>query len=253
MNSLIKQIVESKFNFNINIEDNEQKKSLSKYTFDIKSQKNAYEYQYLVDLGLPSKTLWHKYNLGVNHRKLKYQTNWKGNYYAWGELEPNDKTVSWKYYKFSNGDTKYFLTKYCTDSTYGMQGFNDELEQLLPEDDIVTIIMGEHYHIPTKEQFEELKECTISKYIKCYQNVDKLEGWLFKSTLNENEIFFPIPNGYKNTYVSAYYWTSNIKINEPFKAWIYAVSKNQGYPNIVSFNRNATLLIRPVFNYNSYE
>jgi hypothetical protein len=39
MNSLIKQLIESKFNFNIDIEGNEKQTSLSKFSFNSKSQK----------------------------------------------------------------------------------------------------------------------------------------------------------------------------------------------------------------------
>jgi hypothetical protein len=43
------------------------------------------EYE-VVDLGLPSGTLWCKYNLGVNPNCLTNPVNWFGDYYAWGEI-----------------------------------------------------------------------------------------------------------------------------------------------------------------------
>ena len=43
----------------------------------------------VVDLELPSKTLWCKYNLGVNQNQLIIPKDWYGDYYAWGELELN--------------------------------------------------------------------------------------------------------------------------------------------------------------------
>ena len=36
----------------------------------------------VVDLGLPSKTLWCKYNLGVNQNQLSIASDWYGDYYA---------------------------------------------------------------------------------------------------------------------------------------------------------------------------
>ena len=41
----------------------------------------------VVDLGLPSRTLWCKYNLGVDPTQLTKSEDWYGQYYAWGELE----------------------------------------------------------------------------------------------------------------------------------------------------------------------
>ena len=62
----------SKFNFNIDINnDNDVTLSKSNYS-NTKSQMQEYIInKYLVDLGLPSGTLWFKYNLGVNIDKLE--------------------------------------------------------------------------------------------------------------------------------------------------------------------------------------
>ncbi len=50
----------------------------------------GYEY---VDLGLPSGTLWATYNVGATS---PYE---KGQYFAWGEVEPRED-FSWESYKF---------------------------------------------------------------------------------------------------------------------------------------------------------
>ena len=86
----------------------------------------------VVDLGLPSKTLWCKYNLGVNPNQLTNPKDWYGDYYAWGELDPNKKKYDWDNYKFGN---EYNLTKYCNNSKFGLNGFVDNLTYLQPEDD----------------------------------------------------------------------------------------------------------------------
>ena len=45
-----------------------------------------------IDLGLPSGTLWCKYNVGVtNPNRLNTAKDWYGNYYAWGEVYPKRK------------------------------------------------------------------------------------------------------------------------------------------------------------------
>ena len=43
----------------------------------------------VVDLGLPSGTLWCKYNLGVDQNQLSKPEDWYGDYYAWGDPKPN--------------------------------------------------------------------------------------------------------------------------------------------------------------------
>jgi len=93
----------------------------------------------VVDLGLPSRTLWCKYNLGVNPNQLTTPEDWYGSYYAWGELEGNKTNkdgkiyFSWDNYKFGKDYDK--ITKYCNNSNNGLNGFTDNLTQLLPEDD----------------------------------------------------------------------------------------------------------------------
>jgi hypothetical protein len=56
----------------------------------------------VVDLGLPSGTLWCKYNLGVDSNKLKTAKQWYGDYYAWGELESNKTYKDLMYFYYDN-------------------------------------------------------------------------------------------------------------------------------------------------------
>jgi len=69
----------------------------------------------VVDLGLPSGTLWCKYNLGSGDY---------GEYYRWGDIIPTEfysdevfdgyEDYLWKNrYKFARG--RYQINKYCTD------------------------------------------------------------------------------------------------------------------------------------------
>ena len=103
-----------------------------------------------VNLGLPSGTLWCKYNLGVNPSKLSKPEDWYGKYYAWGETKQNKS--SWNNYKFGK---KYDnLTKYCNNSDFGLNSFTDNLTELLPEDDVAYQFKKCHnfkFHISTKE------------------------------------------------------------------------------------------------------
>ena len=109
----------------------------------------------VVDLGLPSGTLWCKYNLDVDPNQLSKPEDWYGDYYAWGELEPN-KLANWSTYKFGKYDK---LTKYCNGRKWGLNGFTDNLTKLLPEDDVAyqnKKLYNFKFHIPTKEQCDEL-------------------------------------------------------------------------------------------------
>ena len=52
------------------------------------------------------------------------EEDWYGDYYAWGELDPNKKKYDWDNYKFGNYNK---LTKYCNNSKFGLNGFTDNL------------------------------------------------------------------------------------------------------------------------------
>ena len=155
----------------------------------------------VVDLGLPSGTLWCKCNLGATCEPNNNKS-WYGDYYAWGELEPNKKIYDWDHYRFYNGpDTKavkdtipaYYIDKY---------GINDKLEELLPEDDAAFQFKKLHnfkFHIPTIEQAQELINNTKLIYVKDvsknseYKNAQGYtgEGWFMISKINGNYLFFP--------------------------------------------------------------
>ena len=140
-------------------EDIENNEPISSKHDIIKSNdmKNYIQFrQNFVDLDLPSGTLWCKYNLGVNPDQLINPEDWYGDYYAWGELKGNKPEFRWKNYKF--GDYSK-LTKYCNNSKFGLNGFTDNLTQLLPEDDVAyqnKNLYNFKCHIPTEEQFKEL-------------------------------------------------------------------------------------------------
>ena len=104
-----------------------------------------------VDLGLPSGTLWATCNVGANNPEDF------GDYFAWGETSPKDD-YNWDTYRYSNGGSNGHpnLTKYCSDSDYGYNGFTDNLTILQPEDDAATANWGNGWRMPTKEECQEL-------------------------------------------------------------------------------------------------
>lgn len=116
---------------------------------------NPYGHEW-VDLGLPSGTLWATMNIGANSPE-DY-----GDYFAWGETTPKE-WYDWSTYKWCNG--KYnMMTKYCTDSSYGYNGFTDNKTELDLEDDAACFNWGYGWRIPSKEQMQELIDNCSSRW-----------------------------------------------------------------------------------------
>ena len=189
-----------------------------------------------VDLGLPSGTLWATCNVGTD------TPEGYGEYFAWGETEPKDYYY-WSTYQYCNGSAGT-LTKYCTKSNYGYNGFVDGLITLLPEDDIATVHCGGDWRMPTEQEWRELIENTT--HTNTTQN--GVFGRLFTAA-NGNTLFLPAA-GTKNkdglNYVGSYgyYWSSSLDASSPNGAWYYWYNLD-GY-NIGSYIRCQGRSVRPV-------
>ena len=169
-----------------------------------------------VDLGLPSGTLWAKYNLGVDPKKLDNYRYWFGNYYQWGETRPSFNPLKDGYTSKNNIDIHKFSSSndLYDKRYYGINGLNE----LLSEDDPVFVKYRlTNYHTPTIKQFQELKDNTTKRWVKYYKGVDGLDGLLLTGK-NGREIFFPangfIDIGYNNprfvfTGESPYIWSKD--------------------------------------------
>ena len=189
----------------------------------------------VVDLGLPSGTLWCKYNLGVDPNKLNTPKDWYGDYYAWGEIDNwKSKTIKrgyydqynsfkWYNYKFTQYCYDFnSLTKYCCNSEYKYKNNVDNLKELQPEDDAAyqNIHIGNYnFYIPSKEQWDELVKYTKKSDTKIYKvndiEIKNLYGVEYTSILNGNKIFFPYCGFYKNhelkdKNIRSYYWTTKL-------------------------------------------
>ena len=221
-----------------------------------------------VDLGLPSGTLWCKYNLGVDPNQLNTLEDWYGNYYAWGELEGNKTNedgefyFGWNNYKFGNYNK---LTKYCNKPTGGLNGFTDNLTQLLPEDDAAyqnKKLYNFKFHIPTKEQCEELIKYTNNYWVNNYDSnktihnpeddrgIQGLNGRVFIGK-NGNQLFIPATSYYflsNFTYIGFYcrLWSSSLKLDKPDHA--YSLHFDSNYVDIYNGERCHGLSVRPVVN-----
>ena len=178
-----------------------------------------------VDLGLSVK--WAKCNLGA-----KTPEEW-GDLYCWAETEPRSECPSDKEHKY------YKKNKYDGDNP---------LRVLAPEDDAATVKLGREWHIPTREQWEELWNDCIWEEV--YNGKKKLIGFKIsgkKAPYDKNYIFIPVINCYRyNAGLLKYsaYWT-----NESDNWGLAMASVIKGYEIYHTYCIEWTCLfgIRPVF------
>ena len=170
----------------------------------VKPYENGYEY---VDLGLSSGLKWATMNVGASSPE-DY-----GNYYAWGETTTKD-TYNWSTYKYCNGSAST-LTKYCTNSSYGNNGFTDNKTTLELSDDAAAMNWGGSWRMPTDAEWTELRtECTWT-----WTTQNGVKGRLVTGP-NGNSIFLPA-TGYRgdssldNAGSGGYYWSSSLDASVP--------------------------------------
>jgi len=176
-----------------------------------------------VDLGLPSGTLWATMNVGASAPEEF------GDYYAWGETE-GKSNYGWDTYKWCNGNWNK-LTKYCTNGTYGYEGFVDGKTELDPEDDAATVNWGSGWCMPTKEQQDELRdECTW-----VWTTSNGVKGQLLTSKHNGATLFLPAA-GYRfsgelySTGTLGYYWSRTLYGTRQYNAY-YSFFHSNGTDN----------------------
>lgn len=178
---------------------------------------NGHDY---VDLGLPSGTLWATCNVGADNPE-DY-----GDYFAWGETQPKI-TYDWSTYQYCNGDYNQ-LTKYCSQSDFGIDGFTDNLKTLLEDDDAATANWGEGWSTPTNKQWVEL----LTKCSHSWTTRNGVKGCLFTGR-NGNTIFLPAASSRseedsRNVGDDGSYWSSSLNKGFPEYA--------KGFKFIISFD-----------------
>ena len=159
-----------------------------------------------VDLGLPSGTLWATYNVGASSPE-EY-----GDYFAWGETTTKN-LYSFETYQYCNGSPSA-LTKYCADSSYGYNGFTDNLTELLPEDDAATANWGSDWQMPSYDQIMELLHSCQSVN---WTTLNGVNGFQIIGT-NLNRIFLPaagcrVDVNLYSPESEGYYWSRSIDTN----------------------------------------
>ncbi len=193
------------------------------------------EHEY-VDLGLPSGTLWATCNVGAN-RPEDY-----GNYFAWGETEPKT-TYNQTTYKWYNNGTDELLTKYCTNSSFGIVDNKTELD---PEDDAAYVNWGEQWRMPSDEQFEELYN-----YCTCHwTTLNGVNGRLYTGP-NGNSFFLPAAGfRYNSTHYYAatkgYCWSRTLQNEVSLGADYLIFDSDDNLGGVDSDNRYYGFTVRPV-------
>ncbi len=167
-----------------------------------------------VDLGLPSGLLWATCNVGA------YAPQNNGNYYAWGETETKTN-YSWDTYKYGSADNA--LTKYCSSSDYGEDGFTDDLTTLEASDDVAAKNWGDNWRMPTDAEWTELREKCTWTWTSNY-NGTGVAGYEVKSKTNDNSIFLPAAgyrcsDGLGGAGSYGCYWSSSLRTDGPGDAW----------------------------------
>lgn len=204
-----------------------EKKSNSVDTYS-----SSYNHEYK-DLGLPSGTLWATCNLGAA------TPDEFGDYFAWGETQPKEYFSS-ENYKFMINDK---FTKYNNDSASGYWRYTDTLKVLMKEDDAAAVLWGGTWHIPTKEQWEELMDtnyCTMSA-----MTMSGVEGIQITSKKNNQSIFIPkTPNPRLSVLNNGYYWTSTL--DDMFSKMAYKIAVSTSYMYTTVSPREDVLPIRPI-------
>ncbi len=177
-----------------------------------------------VDLGLSVK--WATCNIGaIKPKEYGYR-------FAWGEVKPNENCY-WHTYKHSIGSYDN-LTKYCTDSNYGNNGFIDNKNVLDSEDDAATIIWGSSWRMPTVAELRELRfRCkwvwTTQYGIGGYKVIGP----------NGNSIFLPA-----KPYDGCYYWSSSLETEDSSNA--YCLSLFEKIISVTDWGRTSEFFVRPV-------
>ena len=193
----------------------------------------------MVDLGLPSGLMWASWNLGATNATES------GYYYAWGATDTSE-VYDWIEYKYAN-DSYYNLTKYCTISDYGNNGFVDTRTKLLPEDDVAHVLLGGNWRMPTYADIQELRSQDNCKWV--WTTIDGVNGYKVIGP-NGNYIFLPAAGWRSDDSLldqgsDGRYWSSTLEEDGPYHAQ-YLGFYPSGLRIDSGYSRYYGLSIRPV-------
>lgn len=168
-----------------------------------------------VDLGLPSRTLWAKCNLGA------FTETENGNYYMWGSTTPdNNHACNWQNAPFNNGSETFNSSYFDSFKSEWLDSSNN----LKPEFDAAYKATNGIAHIPTDIEWQELKNNTTGSSA----NISGVNGYKFTSKTDTSKyIFIPITllscriGSAFTTYSNSRFWSSTLTNTN---AWVYDIS-----------------------------
>ena len=178
-----------------------------------------------VDLGLPSKIMWAKCDLGASSPEIY------GDEYSWGETWTK---INYDYYYFTD----------IVEGQYTKYDSRDKRFFLEKEDDVAYLRLGEGWRYPTWNEMQELIDnCTVTE--------STLNGWpgvMFVSKINNNYIFF----GYRpKGPTAALRWTSAVVESNPTLAKCLSFERNYETNKIdvsrYDNERKYRIPVRPVY------
>lgn len=196
-----------------------------------------------------------------------------GDYFAWGETEPNyeegdafkysphwktgkEYGYDWKNYKWSNGSVTK-LTKYCNVSDHGNEGFTDSLTTLEASDDAATANLGGVWRTPTSEEWNALLQSIAFAWT--WDNTNKGYAVYYKggNAWETPTIFIPASGMRDTKYYyqlgsNGHYWSSTLNTEKaaydkyyPNRAWhLLFDSTSKSVTN--EYDRNKGFMVRPV-------
>ena len=221
-------------------------------------------HKHFVNLGLPSGTVWCKFNVPVTKFTKKFD-ELCGGYYSWGETKLKNKDgydlyryhddlFTWKDYEFAiyQLGKSFALTKYCDDKSCGKNNFIDNKLNLELVDDIA-YKYDKRMRIPSLEQFQELIKYTKQKWVKDYEAPYYATGVMFTSKINGETLFLPAAgsvNGklWEYSYACKYWTNSLSQDHNPQKAYAFVQYNDNRDGYILTYDRCIGMSIRPVLN-----
>ena len=197
----------------------------------------------VVDMGLPSGTMWAYTNLGAA------TPDQDGQRFAWAETTAKDSYSLENYIYYDKNSLE--LTKYV----------DDQITEMLPEDDPASVIFGEDWKTPSKVQVNELFDnCHV-----LYSVVSGKEGFVFvpkNEDYSDRRLFMPFSltsetlknNNYsQNIPYSKYgfFWTSTMSAVDAFEAYSLCINMDESstylYKGTGTTRRVYGLCVRPVY------
>ena len=201
---------------------------------------------------------WSSNNVGANNP-------WDiGLYFAWGETQgyapkANDGRVfNWASYKLCKG-TYNKLTKYCSKSSCGYNGYTDTKTVLDYSDDAATS-WNSSWRMPTEEELRALiNNCDWEWCFPWDQGFGGIPGYKVSGKMagyTNRSIFLPVTDIRSDSYTGGVidnnsygnYWSSSLE-NNTTAYYLLITHFSSPYQQITSQTRNVGLCVRPIARY----